>query len=267
MLPSAPRARLLHFALSPIVGIALVAVPAVAQDTKILTQIQALWSAAETAQKLREFPRAEELYRRSLLLTDQLAADQDNVRAAVFKNLAGIDDALGKRDSATDLLLERVNLLERHPEDGIDATDVGVALFDLLGRYALAHELEKAENVANRAVGFYQNCGRLQAQSPKCDRGLADVQGLMGSAYIIDGRWDLAESWIQSVVERRDDEVRGEVLVVAFRAYIKILADRGESELAAAVFRRALAYEREHPDVLKRVALSPLTAATPPAPK
>jgi hypothetical protein len=109
-------------------------------------------------------------------------------------------------------------------------------------------DLAKARDAADHAVAIYRECIDKKGElASTCDRRLADVQWLMGSVYFNAKEFVEAEPWFKAVVDRRDDAVRPEAMLVSLKAYAALLAWRGETQEATRFAVRAVQFEKDHP--------------------
>jgi len=71
-----------------------------------------------------------------------------------------------------------------------------------------------------------------------CDRRLADVEGMHGSALFLKNRLDDAVPLLKAVADRPDSGVRRETLTMALEAYVKTLMIQGKGTEAEPVLQR-----------------------------
>ncbi len=197
---------------------------------------------------------AELEYRKAVELSNGFSGDLLFLRATALSKLAEVLDAEKKSSEAETLLKERVGLLE-----GLsDPLETGRALFDLQSHYGGLQEIDLALETTNRAVALYESCiSAGRSNSKRCDRQLADVQGMMGSILFIAKRHDEAEPWFRSVVARDDDAVRPEIMLISLQASSKLLFERGEVLNSVKMAHRAEEFRYTHPDAARAAGEEP----------
>ncbi len=191
---------------------------------------------------------AEREYRKAVELSRAFSTDLDELKSEALRKLAEILDAAKKPVEAEALLKQRVDLLEGQS----DPLLTGRALFELQSHYGSLRQVPEATETANRAVTLYEECiSAGRADRKRCDRQLADVQGMMGSILFIADHHSEAEPWFQSVVARSDDQVRPEIMLVSLQASSKLLFERGEILDSMKMAHRAEEFRHAHPDAAR----------------
>jgi tetratricopeptide (TPR) repeat protein len=217
----------------------------------ILNPVWAAMDAGDEALKKQDRPSATSHYREAIELSRRLP--YYDIKARALKKLADELERGTNLDETESLLAERLRILEEHSKFG--GLEVGLALFDLECLYGAAQQIEKAQQTALRADAFYKSCMDNNAEArPTCDRGLADVEAMMGFFFFNSQRFGESEPWLQRMVAREDEKVRPSFMLLSLRAYAKLLRDRGETEQADRMAQRAVNFERTHPGLESQTA-------------
>jgi hypothetical protein len=178
------------------------------------------------------------------------------VKGAILKELSQVYAKSNRLPEAETLLKDRVARWEKPGVEG--DPDLGGALSDLEYFYITAHRLDDAAPFAGRAVRVFKECAEKRSQpkdqAKQCDWWMADAQSDMGFGFVLASQWANAEPWLRPVAERRDNEVRPEVMAATLNAYARVLWKKGDVELAKAVAFRWKQFTEEHPGA---VALPP----------
>lgn len=187
------------------------------------------------ALKANDLLAARAHFGRAVTLSRQLPSRSFAQKAEAIWQLASILSTQRDYRASEELYRECLVMLEQAGQT--QSLFYGWALFNLESHYAALNDIGTALAFANRAVSFYSDCVKAGEMAAKCDRGMADVQGLMGCALLTAKRYGESEAWLQPVVARRDEAVRTEVMLPSLWAWSIILQAKGEPQEA----RNALA--------------------------
>jgi len=216
-----------------------------AQDAGLVERQQAANEKANAAEKAGDMAGAERLFLQAVEISRQLSAEQAVARDDALSALWNFYSRQGRQADADRVLQERTAAVDR-----LSPARAGLVWFDVESNYAARREIDKARAAADRAGAIYRDCIRQGgAEAKTCDRRLADVQGIMGSALFNAKQDEAAEPWFKAVVDRPDDAVRPEIMLISLRAYAKLLYERGEVQEGAKVAVRSLRFEEQHPGV------------------
>jgi len=207
--------------------------------------------AGKAEEQVKNLQKADEEYTKALSLARKLPQGSYRKILEAITNLSNIRQQEGKLDDVEQLQLERVHILQQHPDT--EEHLLGLALFDLETFYAAQRKFDKAVETAKKASAYYHDCKTSHPEATVCDRRLADVQGILGSAYFVAQQNTEAEPWLRSVVARKDDEVRPLVMLASLTALTKILADRGDMEEAKRFAERAQQFKAKYPEAEKEL--------------
>jgi tetratricopeptide (TPR) repeat protein len=218
---------------------------AIGQNNQLITRVTAASAAASQAAAKGDTVGAERLYREALQLSRQLEKKSYIRKSNLLKSVADFYSSESKPAEAQPLLEERVALLLEYPTP--PSLELGLALFDLQSYFGATQQLERAEETANRAVEFYRTCFEKSETSQICDRRMADVQTIMASIFFSARMFERSEPWLKRVVDRPDENVRPEFMLMAIRAYAKILEAKGEATESQKLLTRAAEFQKRHP--------------------
>jgi len=235
---------------APIVLTALFPAVVLCQSTDAAQQVQALMVAGIQEKAKGDFAAAEEKLRQAVELARQLEKRSWLVRSEVLKHLTLLYDNPRALPDAEEVLQERVAVIQDGAPTG---PELGNALFDLLSAQAFYGKADEAIKTALHEEAYYVGPCKQTFARDRCDRKLADVEALVGGALFLAKRNDEAEVWLKRVTDREDDNVRPETMLLALRAYAAVLALRLDTAAAVPVYRRALDYERAHPQAARVV--------------
>jgi hypothetical protein len=162
----------------------------------------------------------------------------------VLETLGRFYAHLKDRERTETVYKERLKILVAHQKAGARPDlEIGSTLFELQGVTSYENDTSRdADETAymEQARRFYEQC---KAGFPdlrnKCDRGLADVEGLHGSLLTLKRRLDEAAPFLQAVIDRPDSGVRKEIMIGALKGHATALILQGRADEAQEFMQRA----------------------------
>lgn len=213
----------------------------------MLKRVQAALASGDEALDNKDLATAEIHYNEAVQLSRKLPNQYYVLKDSALHQLSNIYGKLNTPEkNALPLLEERVAILQPHSKD--PDLLLGLALFDLESYYGSKKQIYKTLQTAKQAVDFYKTCDPSVAET--CDRRLADVQGMMGAVFYLNGHNEESVPWFQQVVAREDESVRPTTMLVSLQTYSKLLYDRGEIWNSVKMAQRAEEFRKKHPEAV-----------------
>jgi tetratricopeptide (TPR) repeat protein len=187
-----------------------------------------------------------------------------HVKADLLRDLSDVYSKEKRNDKAESAYRLRLEILTAHQKVEAPDLNMGSALFDLQSLYEATSRDSEAQDYFERTRDFYERCKNgFPDLRARCDRFLADAEGLRGSGLFLQKRFDEAVPLLQAVIARADVGVRPEVLHAALSAYAQILLSQGDTASARPFIERALRISAANP-ALFPYRSSPPERPTPP---
>lgn len=222
-----------------------------ADSSALERRVASLKAEAIRAENAGKLSVAENKWLSAISASSALPPDKFRLKADLMAELANLYQRQNQESKVDAVYLDRLRFLEAQQKLREEPVlEIGIALFAIQSRYEARRNFRDGRDYMERAKAFYENCKEtFPALRSVCDRRLADVEGLHGSALFLQKSFDEAIPFLQAVIARDDSSVRPEVLYAALMAYGSILVDRKEMQAAWPLVARAGRIKAANPGV------------------